>query len=55
MDGCSFDEAWVLAVLRLSDEKKTLELQREDEDVIGKSEHDELAFRTIIDDVVIHI
>ena len=55
MDGCPFYEARVLAVLRLSDEKQALELQGEDEDVVGEGEHDEPALRAVVDDVVVHI
>lgn len=55
MDDCSLDEAWVLAVLRFPNKKQAFELQGENEDVIGKGEHNELALRAVIDDIVINI
>lgn len=55
VDDCTFDEAWVLAVLRFSDEQQAFELEGEDEDVIRECEHDELALRAVIDDIVINI
>ncbi len=55
MDDCPLDEAGVLAVVGLADEEEALELEGEDEDVVGEGEDDMLAFGTIVDDVVVHI